>query len=74
MMWGKSIDEKKSIIDKKHQWNPWYCWYPVKLLNGRWVWLEEISRKLITTQRIDYEFGCKYYVHVWTYDVKLEHH
>ena len=34
---------------EKHQWHPWFAWYPVRVLDtetyGRvWVWLEKVER------------------------------
>lgn len=37
-------------------WHDWYAWRPVKLNDGRWAWLEVVSR------RKD-KFGAEYHKH-----------
>jgi hypothetical protein len=34
MQWG---------VDKT-TWHRWYAWRPVRLMNGKWVWLEYVER------------------------------
>ena len=35
----------------------WFAWYPVTLLDGRWVWLEYVRRR-----RVEDDFSVKYEV------------
>jgi hypothetical protein len=47
MRWpvGKSADLKyREWLNKKRQWNKWFAWYPVSVLEER-VWLEWVERK-----------------------------
>ena len=39
----------KSVTNK---WTPWFAWYPVRLQDGRLVWLETVQRKLFHENRI----------------------
>ena len=31
------------------EWEPWYAWRPVKMLNGRWAWRRTICKRIIWT-------------------------
>lgn len=44
MIWGKTDEEQKNIEKAKDA--RWFAWHPVKLKNGRWVWLERVARTL----------------------------
>jgi hypothetical protein len=35
---------KFSMEHPKRQWRLWYAWYPVRLMNETWVWLEWVER------------------------------
>ena len=43
MIWGKTDKEKDDIQAKKDA--HWFAWHPVKLEDGRWVWLEYMARR-----------------------------
>lgn len=30
---------------KRAQWHRWFAWYPCHVLEGQWVWLEEVERR-----------------------------
>ena len=34
MIWGVN----------KHNWEPWFAWRPVKMIDGLWVWLQKVER------------------------------
>ncbi len=42
MKFGKSNIEK----EREKRWHLWFAWYPVRLADGRWAWLETLERKL----------------------------
>lgn len=31
--------------ETKMEWHPWFAYWPVKVHNGGWVWLELVGRK-----------------------------
>lgn len=31
--------------------NTWFAWYPVRLINGRWVWLKSIKWREVELYR-----------------------
>jgi hypothetical protein len=31
-------------------WHEWYAWYPVRLKDGRWFWLETVHRRARVVQ------------------------
>ncbi len=35
MIWGMRYNEKRNYI--------WFAWYPIKLINGQWIWLEKVK-------------------------------
>jgi hypothetical protein len=39
---------KPKVIRKEYPVAHWYAWHPVKLLSGRWAWLETVLRTRIT--------------------------
>lgn len=41
MIWGKEHDVP---LDLSPLWVAWFAWYPVRLWDGRWCWLEKIER------------------------------
>jgi len=46
MIIGKTYEEKRKQRFKKHN-GPWFAWYPVKIRDGRRVWLQNVFRYLI---------------------------
>jgi len=60
MIFGKT-DEQKFVAHK------WFAWHPVRLENGKWIWLEYVTKKPLrhidgTIYRALY-FGC-----IWIYE------
>jgi hypothetical protein len=47
------------------RWYPWFAWYPVRLLDGTWVWLEKVARCL------RHECGRGDCADYWVYDANL---
>lgn len=45
MIWGSTYAEKHERRLRFWKWHPWYAWYPVRLVCGRWAWLEKIERR-----------------------------
>lgn len=41
MIWGKTTIERKKKQQAKEK--KWFAWYPIHLVDGRWVWLEYVS-------------------------------
>lgn len=42
MIWGKThkeLEEQLLLKDMR-----WFAWHPVRLRDGRWVWLERLNR------------------------------
>jgi len=33
------------MIDKN--WHLWFAWYPVKDLDGKWIWLTLVERRIV---------------------------
>lgn len=49
MKFGKTREQQRQIDDRYYsrvaEWHNWFAWRPVRLLDGRIVWLETIQRK-----------------------------
>lgn len=46
MIWGKTTDERDKKTRNEYEWHAKFIWlWPVKLQNGRWVWLETVIQK-----------------------------
>ena len=45
MIFGKTDSEKRDIYERRMQPGPWFAWYPVKLVDGRYAWLSTIYRQ-----------------------------
>lgn len=49
MKFGKTREQQRQIDDRYYsrvaEWHNWFAWRPVRLLDGRTVWLETIQRK-----------------------------
>ena len=43
MIWGKTNKEKEDWQKKKD--SHWFVWYPIQLVDGRWVWWEFVIRE-----------------------------
>lgn len=43
MKWGMTESERR--IHEAHKDTRWFAWYPVKLMSGRWCWLERVRRQ-----------------------------
>ena len=41
MIWGKKTNEKLWMY-RRHRW---FAWRPVRLEDGRWIWLEVVIRE-----------------------------
>jgi hypothetical protein len=41
MIWGKLKKEYYSRMEKKDKTN-WFAWRPMKLRDGRWIWMERV--------------------------------
>ena len=46
MIWGETTEQKLWV----YKLHAWFAWHPVKLNNGRWVWLQWIWRQKNTTR------------------------
>lgn len=42
MIWGKTNKEKEQ--QRQNRDSNWFAWRPVKLVSGRWCWLERLHR------------------------------
>lgn len=42
MIWGKTKTEKLKQKLWVYKLHAWFAWRPVKLDNGRWIWLQWI--------------------------------
>jgi hypothetical protein len=43
---GRSVDERNDILRSRAcQWQRWFAWHPVALVDGRWVWLQHVYRQ-----------------------------
>ena len=32
-----------------YAWEPWFAWYPVKTIRGKWKWMRSINQRFIGT-------------------------
>jgi len=44
MRWGKTLNEQ-------FDWHWWFAWKPVKITDGRWAWMEGVSRMRVTASQ-----------------------
>lgn len=42
MIWGETTKQKLERKSWVYGLHAWFAWYPVKLDNGRWIWLQWI--------------------------------
>lgn len=61
MIFGRTTEEK----NKKYDHHLWYAWYPVKLLDGRWAWLQYVTRCWIDVST----YNSAYKYNYWEYTV-----
>ncbi len=47
MIWGKTDKQRKEIQDQKDR--NWFAWRPIHLVDGRWCWLQRVSREFWVT-------------------------
>lgn len=46
MIWGRTDAAKYDTIARARaeHWHSWFAWRPVRLLDGRWAWLQTLER------------------------------
>ncbi|KKL95033.1 hypothetical protein LCGC14_1858700 [marine sediment metagenome] len=44
MIWGLTHNKRRLKNALKDLW--WFAWYPVRLANGQWIWLETVMRRV----------------------------
>ena len=42
---AETEQERDKRIAAKHDWSPWFAWYPVKVAKVGIVWLETVERR-----------------------------
>jgi hypothetical protein len=74
MMWGMSDlqrahrramraeqRDQRAHMRAEAQWKPWFAWYPVQMVNARWVWWEPVLwapwRENIVPDWADFNLG-----------------
>jgi hypothetical protein len=44
MIWGRQENEMIwGCGDYRQGWVTWFAWYPTRLMDGRWAWLEFVD-------------------------------
>jgi hypothetical protein len=65
MKFGKTYDQHEEAFRQKRakmmRRHKWFAWYPVRLANGKHVWLEVVSRQAYSYHR--------HHAATWTYEV-----
>lgn len=36
--------KRKGPRENRSKWHQWFAWRPVRLIDGRWIWLERCER------------------------------
>lgn len=44
---GRTTEEHYDALDRRREWHAWFAWYPARIGDGRYAWLEPVERRLV---------------------------
>lgn len=45
MIFGKTHEDASLRLSNRYSQRQWFAWFPVREIDGRWIWLETVTKK-----------------------------